>query len=255
MPRDSLTGEVRHHLPARRGDLHRIAAFHDRGRRARGRGRYLRRAYLERGARRHRVSCAPGTAHGQYRLVPHRHRRRFARMAPCRTRAWMPWWWAPRWSTALQILVSRDVSPFEPVVVTVGEFHGGQARNIMAGPRVAHRHGAHVERGPALLKSPIAWSTSSARIAHAFGAHGALHVRAGQRRACQRPRVRRGARARRWSTALGEAGHRRATAGTLSGEDFSEYLRIVPGVFVLRGLPGTPRSGADHPQHSCHYDR
>lgn len=35
--------------------------------------------------------------------------------------------------TALQILVSRDVSPFEPVVVTVGEFHGGEARNIMAG--------------------------------------------------------------------------------------------------------------------------
>ena len=33
----------------------------------------------------------------------------------------------------LQVLVSRDVSPFDPVVVTVGEFHGGEARNIMAG--------------------------------------------------------------------------------------------------------------------------
>lgn len=34
---------------------------------------------------------------------------------------------------ALQVLVSRDVSPFEPLVVTVGELHGGEARNIMAG--------------------------------------------------------------------------------------------------------------------------
>ena len=33
----------------------------------------------------------------------------------------------------LQVLVSRDVSPFDPVVVTVGEFHGGEARNVMAG--------------------------------------------------------------------------------------------------------------------------
>ncbi|MFR3273648.1 MAG: amidohydrolase [Slackia sp.] len=34
---------------------------------------------------------------------------------------------------ALQVLVSRDISPFEPLVVTVGEVHGGEARNIMAG--------------------------------------------------------------------------------------------------------------------------
>ena len=40
--------------------------------------------------------------------------------------------------------------------------------------------------------------------------------------------------------------------GTLSGEDFSEYLRIVPGVFCFVGTRN-PRVGADHPQHSCHY--
>ena len=34
---------------------------------------------------------------------------------------------------AIQVLVSRDVSPFEPIVITVGEFHAGEARNILAG--------------------------------------------------------------------------------------------------------------------------
>ena len=40
--------------------------------------------------------------------------------------------------------------------------------------------------------------------------------------------------------------------GTLSGEDFSEYLRIVPGVFCFVGTRN-PQVGVDHPQHSCHY--
>ena len=34
---------------------------------------------------------------------------------------------------ALQVIVSRDVSPFEPAVLTIGEFHAGVAKNVMAG--------------------------------------------------------------------------------------------------------------------------
>ena len=33
----------------------------------------------------------------------------------------------------LQVLVSRDISPFEPTVLTIGEIHGGSARNIVSG--------------------------------------------------------------------------------------------------------------------------
>lgn len=40
--------------------------------------------------------------------------------------------------------------------------------------------------------------------------------------------------------------------GTLSGEDFSEYLRFVPGVFVFVGCRNS-EVGAEHPQHSCFY--
>ena len=34
---------------------------------------------------------------------------------------------------SLQAIVARNMSPFEPAVVTVGQFHGGTARNVMAG--------------------------------------------------------------------------------------------------------------------------
>ena len=41
--------------------------------------------------------------------------------------------------------------------------------------------------------------------------------------------------------------------GTLSGEDFSEYLRLVPGVMAFVGTRN-PAVGAEHPQHSCYYE-
>ena len=48
--------------------------------------------------------------------------------------------------------------------------------------------------------------------------------------------------------AAGE-GHYR---GTLSGEDFSEYLRRVPGVLAFVGTRN-PKIGATYAQHSCFY--
>ena len=131
--------------------------------------------------------------------------------------------------TALQVLVSRDVSPFEPVVVTVGEFHGGQARNIMAGH--AWLTGT-VRTWSERLRSevPDRLERIVSRIAHAFGAKAARQA---------------------VIDTLGEQGVA-DYRGTLSGEDFSEYLRIVPGVFCFVGTRN-PQVGADHPQHSCHY--
>ena len=40
--------------------------------------------------------------------------------------------------------------------------------------------------------------------------------------------------------------------GTLAGEDFSEYLRHVPGVFAFLGTRNT-EVGAVYPQHSCYF--
>lgn len=40
--------------------------------------------------------------------------------------------------TALQSLVSRTISPFDPAVVTIGEIHGGTANNIICGEVFLH---------------------------------------------------------------------------------------------------------------------
>ena len=127
---------------------------------------------------------------------------------------------------ALQLLVSRRSSPFEPVVVTVGEIHGGTARNIMAGS--AYITGT-VRTWNKKTRDFIAerLSQMGGRIGSAYGASIDIEKTLGEE-------------------ALA------SYHGTLSGEDFAEYLQYVPGVFVFAGI-NNPDIGATHPQHSCYY--
>ena len=151
--------------------------------------------------------------------------------------------------TALQVLVSRDVSPFEPVVVTVGEFHGGSARNIMAG--TAYLTGT-VRTWSDKLRAevPDRLERIVGKLARAFGAKATFSFESGNAGLANDPEC--AARARRAIVeTLGEEAVG-SYEGTLSGEDFSEYLRFVPGVFVFVG-GRNPNVGANHPQHSCFY--
>ena len=151
--------------------------------------------------------------------------------------------------TALQVLVSRDVSPFEPVVVTVGEFHGGEARNIMAG--TAYLTGT-VRTWSDKLRAevPERLERIVGKLARAFGAKAEFAFESGNAGLANDEEC--AARARRAVVeALGEEAVG-SYEGTLSGEDFSEYLRVVPGVFVFVGARN-PEVGASHPQHSCFY--
>ena len=150
---------------------------------------------------------------------------------------------------ALQILVSRDISPFQPVVVTIGEFHGGEARNIMAGS--AYLTGT-VRTWSDDIRSemPSYMRRIVGKVANAFNAEAHLTYEAGNGglsndEACAE-------RARKAVVSmLGEEGVAHYQ-GTMSGEDFSEYLKEVPGVFVFVGCRN-PGCGAIHPQHSCFY--
>ena len=150
---------------------------------------------------------------------------------------------------ALQVLVSRDISPFEPLVVTVGEIRGGTARNIMAGSAyltgtVRTWSDKTREAMPGRLERLIE------RSARAFGAKATLSYENGNGglsndRTC----------AKRAEQAVVKLFGEEAVAdyeGTLAGEDFSGYLRFVPGVFVFLGCRN-PEIGAVHPQHSCYY--
>ena len=150
---------------------------------------------------------------------------------------------------ALQILVSRDVSPFQPVVVTVGEFHGGEARNVMAGS--AYLTGT-VRTWSEKLRAemPQHMQRIVGKVANAFNAKAHLTYEQGNSGLSNDETC-----AKRAHNAvvsmLGEEGIA-LYQGTLSGEDFSEYMKLVPGVFVFVGCRND-EIGANHPQHSCYY--
>lgn len=150
---------------------------------------------------------------------------------------------------SIQLLVSRKVSPFEPVVVTVGEIHGGTARNIMAGS--AYITGT-VRTWSQEMRDMISdrLERICGKTAHAFGAELTFDYQAGNPGVVNDEDM-----AAIATQALSDVLGTQAIGsyeGTLSGEDFAEYLQLVPGVFVFAGVRN-PEAGATHPQHSCYY--
>lgn len=150
---------------------------------------------------------------------------------------------------ALQVLVSRRTSPFEPVIVTVGEIHGGTARNVIAGS--AYLTGSlrswHADVRESLVERV---ESMAAETAHAFGADIKFTFEPGNPGVVNDAACAEAAR-RAVVEVLGEEAVG-SYEGTLAGEDFAEYQQLVPGVFVFVGTRN-PAIGAEHPQHSCHY--
>ncbi|MBQ9043423.1 MAG: amidohydrolase [Eggerthellaceae bacterium] len=150
---------------------------------------------------------------------------------------------------ALQVIVSRRTSPFEPVVITVGEIHGGTARNIMAGS--AYITGTLRTWNRDLRERVIdRIERVAGKTSHAFSADITFSFEEGNPAVVNDPACSEVAR-KAVEKVLGEDAVG-SYQGTLAGEDFAEYLRIVPGVFVFVGSHN-PAIGADHPQHSCYY--
>lgn len=151
---------------------------------------------------------------------------------------------------ALQVIVSRDVSPFDPAVITIGEFHGGVARNIMAG--TAYLTGTVRSFTPEVrdyIKERMAHVVEE--VALSYGATAKFEWTYGN--SCL---VNDEACAARAQNAIAKVLGEEALChyeGTLSGEDFTEYLAKVPGVLVFIGARN-PEVGATYPQHSCFYN-
>lgn len=152
---------------------------------------------------------------------------------------------------SLQAIVSRNMSPFEPAVVTVGQFHGGTARNVMAGRswmegtvRTFHED-AH-ELIPRLMER------MASDVAAAYGCTAELTYEVAHSTVVNEKAS--SERARRAAVeVLGEESLV-SYQGSMPGEDFSEYLRRKPGVFVFLGSGTADPCGKVWPQHSCHYD-
>ncbi len=153
----------------------------------------------------------------------------------------------------LQSIVSRNVSPLEAGVVTVGTFHAGTAANIIAD--VAHLSGtirAFSDETAELLRTRI--GEVARGIATALG--GEARVRHGER--AYSPTVNDPGLAELVREAVTEiVGTDRVLSGdqvrTMAAEDFSEFSKRVPGCYFFVG-GRNEEVEAVHPHHSPHFE-
>jgi amidohydrolase len=145
---------------------------------------------------------------------------------------------------ALQGVVSREVSPLESAVVTVGSIHGGDAFNII--PSIVRLTGTVRWFGEATGKAmPAKLGRIVSGTAAASGVSARLDYRQINRPVVNDPGVA--------DTVIGVA--RRLLGDenvdtetrTLGGEDMSEYLDRVPGCFFF---VGSAPAGPHRPHHS-----
>jgi hippurate hydrolase len=151
---------------------------------------------------------------------------------------------------ALQTIVSREVDPARPSVVSVGQFHAGTAPNVIAGQ--AKLEGTVRAQDPAVRQQLL---NSVRRIAESIAQlHGAkIHVVVTE----GTPPLINGSEmaglARRAAIeAVGEANVLPLKTANMGAEDFSYYLERIPGAYVRFGSQVPGREG--YPAHSSKFD-
>jgi amidohydrolase len=145
---------------------------------------------------------------------------------------------------AFQTIASRRVAPVEPVVVTVGSVHGGDAFNVI--PGVVKLSGTVRAYDTATLDHV---EVVMREIAAGIGLATGTRIEVGWTRT-SRPTVNDGAAvAIARAAALQVGGPRLEGYRTMAGEDFGEILNLVPGCFVLIGS-GDPEAAHVEPHHS-----
>lgn len=144
----------------------------------------------------------------------------------------------------LQTMVSREFSPMEPLVVTVGSFHSGSRFNIVSGEAVlegtirSFSREVHAQI-PVVLKRIIEETAKTFRCEAEVEYEQITEVLVNNGEMVEK----------------GLASARKIVDPSLvvydqkgmGGEDFAEYTKYVPGAFFSLGAGGT------YPGHSDHY--
>lgn len=151
---------------------------------------------------------------------------------------------------ALQTIVSREVNPAHPSVVTVGRFDAGTAANVIAGQ--AHLEGSIRSQDQNVRES---LHRSVERMAQSIGQlHGAnveVTIHTGTPALINPPECTDIAR-QAAALAVGESKIVKMETANMGGEDFSYYLERAPGCYVRFG---TARDGVEqYPAHSSKFD-
>lgn len=152
--------------------------------------------------------------------------------------------------TALQSIVSRQMNPLEPVVVTIGRFIAGQRHNVIAPTAYldgtvrtqneAVRHGLP-QKISQLVESIAAGFGASASVEYEFG-YPTLHNHPdGVRMVVEAT-----------STALGEESVFMLDQPSMGGEDFAYFLDHAVGAMFWVGCKGEDTTS--FPVHNSRYD-
>jgi hippurate hydrolase len=151
---------------------------------------------------------------------------------------------------ALQTIVSREIDPARPSVVSVGQFQAGTAPNVIAGQ--ARMEGTVRAQDPAVRRQLL---NSVRRIAESIAQlHGArIHVvvKEGTPPLINTPDMAQLAR-RAAVEAVGEANVLPLKTANMGAEDFSYYMEKIPGAYVRFGGQVPGKEG--FPAHSSKFD-
>jgi amidohydrolase len=152
--------------------------------------------------------------------------------------------------TALQTLVSREVSPLQSAVVTVGSIHGGEAFNVI--PDEVTLLGTIRSYDHELRRSmPDRIRRIASGIAGGLGCRAVVEVNAGNPAVINDPQV--AEIARRAATRVVGADKVVEPEPSMGGEDMAVYFEKVPGCFVFVGS-ANPARGLDQSHHSPRFD-
>ncbi len=151
---------------------------------------------------------------------------------------------------AIQTIVSREVNPAHPSVVSIGRFDAGTAGNVIAGHALLE--GSIRAQDPEVRED---LHRSIKRIAESVGQlHDAriqVDIKKGTPPVINRSEVTALAQRAAVQT-VGEQAVRPLATANMGGEDFSYYLEQVPGCYVRYGAQIPGREG--FPAHSSRFD-
>jgi len=151
---------------------------------------------------------------------------------------------------ALQTLVSREVSPLDSAVLTVGAIHGGQAFNVI--PDEVTLTGTVRTFDAALRRSiPERVRRIAGGVASALQCEAEVEVRPGNPPVVNDAAV--AGLARRAAVRVVGEENVLEPEPTMGGEDMAVYFERVPGCFVFVGS-ANPARGLDQPHHSPRFD-
>jgi amidohydrolase len=153
--------------------------------------------------------------------------------------------------SALQSIVSRNVDPLEPCVVTVGSFHSGKAFNVI--PETAELRGTVRTYSKSVYEMfPERLENLVRGIAGGFGAEIDFTYKRIDKPTINDPKmaelVRKAA-----AKVLGADSLTEENTRTMGGEDFSAFLMQRPGCYFFVGSRNEAK-GFVNPHHSSFFD-